>query len=257
MSETNRNQRTADGEDCLISAEQIQRKLMAICRKIDQLQDPAAGPDNPLPIDIFLAEMVKRVNAPRIIFQPKRLNDLLWTESVTAYVYSGIERAFVKAGRLPGSKRAGHKTELEKLKAWVLRQTKNPYLKVPKFFVQKTALLFAAGILEERRPDRIEVLMSIQRCSPTEMSDLTQLTEWIDEDLTDRRLSAKGRSSDYQKIVFANEIAKLWKKLTGRPTAKKPDSNFGQFVVACWKSGFVDVEVNSSFKRILRHHIGQ
>lgn len=124
MGETNRNQRTADGEACLISAEQIQRKLMAIRRKVDRLQDLTVGPNNPLPVDAFC------------------------------------------------------------------------------------------------------------------------------------RISTYGRSSDYQKIVFANEIAKLWKKLTGRPSAKGPDSNFGQFVVACWKSGFVDVDVNSSFKRILRDHIG-
>lgn len=256
MGETNRNQRTAEGEDCLIAAEQIQRKLMAICRKVEQLQDPSVAPNNPLPVDVFLAEMVKRVNAPRIIFQPKRLNNLLWTENVTAYVYAGIETAFVKAGRIPGSKRAGHKVKLEKLKAWVEEQEADPHRTVHEFFVQETALLFAAGILEERRRDRIAVLVSIQSCAPTEMLDLTQLAEWIDEDLTDCRISTNGRSSDYQKIAFANEIANLWEKLTGRPSAKGPNSNFGQFVVACWKSGFVGVNVNSSFKRVLRHHIG-
>lgn len=256
MTETNRIKRPADGEDCLIAAEQIQRKLMAICRKVERLQDPKVGPNNPLPVDAFLAEMVTRVNAPRIIFQPKRLKDLLWTESMNAYVYAGIESAFVKAGRLPGSNRAGHNAELKKLKAWAMRQAKHPQLAVPKFFVQKSALLFAAGILKERRRDRIGILMNIQDHSPTKRSDLTQLVKWIDEDLADSRLSAKGRSSDYQKIVFAKKIAELWTKLTGRPAAKGPNTNFGRFVVACWESGFVEVEVNSCFKRILRDHIG-
>lgn len=146
---------------------------MAICRKVARSQDPAVGPNNPLSVDDFLAEMVKRVNAPPTNFQPTPLNDPRWTESVTAHIYGDVERAFIKAGRLSGSNRAGHSDELEKLKAWMLRQQKNPHLKVPEFFVQKTALPFATGILVERRPDRIEVLMNIQRFSPTQMSDLT------------------------------------------------------------------------------------
>lgn len=254
MGETKSNQRTANGEDCLIAAEQIQRKLMAICRKVERLQDPAVGPDNPLPVDDFLTAMKRRVNAPRIELEPKRLNNHLWTESVTAYVYAGIEKAFVKAGRLPGSNRAGHKAELEDLRAWVEEQEQAPSRKVPEFFVQKAALLFADGILGERRRDRIDVLMRINYCTPTGTSDLTQLKDWISEDLAHSKITKKGRSTDYQKIAFAVEISKLWFDLTGRPIAKGPQTNFARFVVACWESGFVGVDVNSSFKRILRDH---
>lgn len=219
------------------------------------MQDPSVGPDNPLPVDIFLADMVKRVNAPRIILKLTRLKDHLLTESVTAYVYAGIEKAFVKAGQLPGSNRAGHKVKLKKLKAWVQRQARNPNRKIPKYFVQNNALLFANGILDKRRRERIVVLMNIQNSTQTAKSDLEQLDEWIEKDLANNRISAKGRSPDFQKIEFANEIAKLWKKLTGKPVTKGPHTNFAKFLTACWESGFVGMEVNPSFKRILRDHM--
>lgn len=244
-----------EGKDCLTASEQIQRKLLPLCRKIEQLQDPSVSPNNPLPVDTFLANMDKRVNAPRIVLKPKRLKNHLWTESVLAYVYASIEKAFVSAGRLPGSNRAGHKAELKKLKSWVQRQATSPTGTIPKDFVHKNALLFAAGILDERRQERIAVLMNIQNSSRTRESDLDQLEEWIEHDLADNRINIKGRSQDYQKIAFAKEIAKLWKELTGRNPTKGPNTNFAKFLTACWKSGFVDSEVNSSFKRILRDHI--
>jgi hypothetical protein len=249
------SRKDAEGEDCLIAAEQIQRKLMAIKRKVEREQDATVGPNNPLPVDVFLDAMVKRVNAPRIIFQPKRLNDLLWTESLPAYVYACIERAFVKAGLLPGGKRAGHKAELQKLKRWVQRQKKNPDRKVPNHFVENTVRLFAPGILKDRRSERLSLLWKIRERAPTKLTDLNQLDAWIDEDLSSSHLSSKGRSKNQQKIAFANEIAKLWQRLTGQPAAKGPNTNFGRFVVACWESGFVEMEVNSNFKRTLRDHV--
>lgn len=244
-----------EGKNCLTAAEQIQRKLLPLCRKIEQLQDPSVGPNHPLPVDNFLAKMDKRINAPRIVLKPKRLKDHLWTESVTAYVYAGIEKAFVRAGRLPGSNRAGHKAKLKELKSWAQQQATLPLSTIPKDFVRKNALLFAAGILDERREERIAVLMNIQNSSRTRKSDLDQLEEWIEHDLADNRINVKGRSQDYQKIAFANEIAKLWKELTGRDPTKGPNTNFAKFLTACWESGFVDLKVNSNFKRILRDHI--
>ena len=40
-----------------------------------------------------------------------------------------------------------------------------------------------------------------------------------------------------------------------RPISRGPETNFAKFVVACWDSGFVGVDVNSNFKRTIRHHI--
>lgn len=246
-----------NGEACLIAAEQVQRKLLALARKIDRLQDPSVAPNNPLPVDDFLSGMVKRENAPRIIFSPRRLKDKIWTESTTAYVYAGIEAAFERAGRLPGGNRSGHVRELRNLKTWIENQEKDPSRAVPKYFVQNTALLFSKGILEERRKDRIEVISDIGHFSPSRRSDLAQLKKWLDEDLADSRLRKKGRPTDYQKIVFAAEIAGLWNALTGQLVSKGPETNFARFLVACWKSGFVGMEVNSSFKRVIRHHIAE
>lgn len=251
------SQKSADREACLITAEQVQRKLMALRRKINRLQDSSVGPNNPLPVDVFLRGMSATKNAPRIVFTPRRLGDHLWTESILAYVYAGIERAFFAAGRMPGGNRAGHVNELNKLRTWVERQEKRPTLRMPKFFTQKTALLFSMGILEERRRDRIEVISNIEHFSPTRTADLAQLKTWIDEDLEDCRLKKKGRPDDYQKIAFAAEIVNLWNILTERPISRGPETNFAQFVVACWKSGFLEVEVNSNFKRTIRDHIGE
>ncbi len=245
------------GEACLIAAEQVQRKLMALARKIDRLRDPSVGPDNPLPVDAFLTEMVKRKHAPRVVFQPRRLKDRLWTESLIAYVYAGIEKAFVRAGMLPGSNRSGHARELRRLLTWVRNQERQPERRVPKFFAEKTALLFSKGILEERRRERIAVIHRIRLCSPSVKSDLAQLKKWIEEDLEDGRLRGKGRPADYQKIVFAVEIANLWNELTGKPITRGPETNFARFLVACWNSGFYGMNVNSSFKRTIRDHIAE
>ncbi|MEQ9568158.1 MAG: hypothetical protein RLN85_20505, partial [Pseudomonadales bacterium] len=154
-----------------------------------------------------------------------------------------------------GGQRSGHKGELRKLKTWVERQEKDPGRPVPLHFVQKTALLFSKGILKDRRRTRIQTISNIGYSVPCEQTDLAQLKKWIDEDLADSRLRSKGRPTDYQKIVFAAEMANLWNDLTGKPISKGPETNFAKFVVACWDSGFVGVDMNSNFKRTIRHHI--
>ncbi len=248
---------TADAEACLIAAEQVQRKLMAIRRKIVRLNDPSVRPNNPLPVDDFLDGMVRRKSAPRIVFKPTRLGGYIWTESVKAYVYAGIERAFVKAGRLPGGNRSGHAKKLAKLRSWAEQQEKAASRLVPKHFVSRTALLFADGILEDRRRVRIDVVSRIGHSEITDMADLAQLKIWIDEDLADSRLCRGGRSLEYQKITFAAEIANLWNSLTGEGITKKEDGNFVRFVTACWDSGFVGIDVNSSFKRTICDHFAE
>lgn len=248
---------TAGRDSCLKAATRVQRRLMALGIEIDRLQDPKVYPADPLPVDIFLADMIKRKHAPRIVFTPKRLGDQLWTESIWAYVYAEIERAFVAAGRMPGGNRSGHVGELRTLRAWIEGQEECPSRGVPQFFTQKTTLLFSKGILEERRRDRIEVISNIEHHSPSEAPDLAQLKKWIDEDLEDTRLRKKGRSAAYQKIAFAAEIANLWNTLTGKPITKGPKTNFGQFVVACWYSGFVGEDVGADFRRAIRHHIDE
>ena len=241
----------------MIAAEQVQRKLIVLARKIDRNNDPSVRPNNPLPVDVFLSDMVKRKNAPRIKFRPRRLKGETWTESTTAYVYARIEAAFVKAGKLPGGNRSGQVRELQELKAWIEEQEKSPSRATPKYFTQKTTFLFTKGILEERRKDRIEVISNIEHCTPSRRADLAKLKEWVEQDLADSRLRRKGRPTDCQKIVFAAEIANLWNALTGRPITKGPETNFAQFVAAAWKSGFVGMDVNFSFKRVIRHHIGE
>lgn len=245
-------------EACLIAAEEVQRKLMSLRRKIERTGNPSVSPRNPLPVDIFLAEMATKVGAPLIIFEPRLLGSQIWTESVTAYVYAGIEQAFVTAGKLPGGNRSGHVRKLKELKAWVEKQEKDPSQKVPKGFVQETALLFSKGILKERRRERILTIQRIGYDMPVMLADLAQLKRWLEEDLADALLRQKGRPADYQKIVFAVEIANRWNVLTGRPMAKGPDTYFAQFLTECWRSGFVGFvgsDFNSNFKRTIRDHI--
>jgi hypothetical protein len=246
---------SSNGDACLAAANKVHAFLKALADEIDRSGDPSIGPGTPLPVDVFLSEMVKRRNAPRIIFEPKRLKDQVWTESVTAYVYGSIEAAFVAAGKLPGGNRSGHVQKLRDLRVWIEQQERNPSRPAPKFFTQKTTMLFSKGILEERRKDRIEVIGNIEHCTPTRRGDLAKLKKWVEQDLADSRLRRKGRPTGYQKIVFAAEIANLWNTLTGNPISKGPETNFAKFVVACWQSGFGDTNVNSDFKRTIRDHI--
>lgn len=128
---------------------------------------------------------------------------------------------------------------------------------VPKDFATKTALLFAGGILENRRPERVEVIRRMGSCRPSNKADLAQLHIWIDEDLSDVRLQKGGRSPNFQKIAFATEIARLWNTLTGAQISKKPDGNFVLFLTACWQSGFVGEEVDASFRWIVDEHFDE
>lgn len=249
-----RGQKTGIGDSCLIAAEEIQRKRLVLRQRINLHKDAGIKPRNPLPIDNFLSEMVTRVNAPRVVHQPKRKGDHLWTESVSDYVYSGIERAFVKAGMLPGNNRAGYKSQLKKLKTWAVSQEQNPRRALPRSFVQTNAKLFAKGVLRERRLERIGVLYEIERSSPTDLTALARLKEWIEEDLGDERLKVVGRSANYQKITFAKELVEVWEELTGQSASFGLHSNFARFVIESWKSGFVGLDVNTSFKRVFENH---
>lgn len=249
-----RRQVPVSADSCLIAAEVIQRKRLVLRQRINLMEDPRIEPRNPLPVDDFLAEMVTRVNAPRIVHQPERKGDHLWTQSVTDSVYAGIERAFVKAGLLPGSNRAGYKSQLKTLKNWTVSQERNPHRVLPRFFVQRTASLFAKGILKERRLERIGVLNQIARSLPTDLAALAQLREWIVDDLADERLNVVGRSANYQKITFANELVQVWERLTGQSASFGPNTNYARFVTECWKSGFLDLDVNTSFKRVFENH---
>lgn len=240
---------------CLQASHRLHEALCDLGAEIDRTSDASVAPPRPLPIDDFLAEMGKRKNAPGIVINPKRLKDELWTESVTAFVYAGIERAFVAAGRMPGENTSGHTRELQNLIAWVNRQLDEPRSEVPDFFAVKTARLFASGILKDRREERIEVLHRIRDASPSDCSDLFQLKAWVLEDLAACELAKKGRPADYQKIMFAAEIANLWNSLTGRPLSRGPETNFAQFLLACWKSGAVKRQLETSFKITLRDHI--
>ncbi len=246
-----------NSDGCFAAAERVREKLKALADKIDESGDPSSSPDTQLPVDVFLAGMNNRKNAPRVSFEPRKLSNQLWTQNLEICVYAGIERAFTKAGLMPGGNRAGHGETLRELQCWIETQTENPSLALPEHFVVRTNRIFVKGVLGERRQERIEVLMSIEHHSPTKLEDLEKLKNWIDEDLADSRLRKKGRSDDYHKITFAAEIANLWNTLTGEPVTKKPDGNFGQFVVACWKSGFEDFNVNSNFRRTIREHISE
>lgn len=248
------NQKTVDCEACLIAAEQVQRKLMAIRRKVIAESDPGVRPNNPLPVDCFLDEMARRKNTPNVIFKPKRLGNHLWTENLTAYVYAGIERAFVKAGRQLGGNRSGYVKELTELRRWVERQQETPDQPVPKHFVTKTARIFAGGIMENRRLERIEVIQRIGRRQHSGKADLAQLLSWIDVDLSDPRLQQVGRSPSFLKTAFATKIARLWNTLTGEQITKKPDGNFVRFLTACWQSGFVGEDIDASFRWIVHQH---
>ena len=263
-------QQSVSKDACLVAAEHLRLHLVGLVNKIAALvekkvengevnpsQFPLVRPDNPLPVDHFLAEMADRKNAPRLVSIPNQLGNAFWTNNLSVYIYSGIEQAFTKAGLLPGGNRSGHVAELRKLESWVAEQALDPSRAVPKYFVQRAAQLFSKGILEERRPERIDVLYNIAHGPISKPEDLAHLQKWIEEDLDDSRLRMKGRPPEYQRITFAIEIASLWNVLTGEPITRGPDTNFARFLRACWKSGFCDTDVEVNFKRVLRHHIGE
>ena len=225
--------------------------------EVNPSQFPLARPDNPLPVDHFLAEMADRKNAPRLVSIPNQLGNAFWTNNLSVYIYSGIEQAFTKAGLLPGGNRSGHVAELRKLEAWVAEQGMDPSRAVPTYFVQRAAQLFSKGIIEERRPERIDVFCNIARGPTSKPEDLAHLQKWIEEDLDDSRLRIKDRPSEYQRTTLAIWIASLWNVLTGEPITRGPDTNFVRFLRACRKSWFCDTDVEVNFKRVLRHHIGE
>lgn len=242
-------------EDCLIAAEQVQRKLMALCRKIEETEDPNAMPRNPLPVDLFLDGMVKTALSPRIVFEPPDHLRPLYTKSSKAYVYARIEAAFVKAGRVSGGSRVGYVKELQQLKAWVRRQAKQPNRPIPMYFTQRTARLICEGFWKDDHRERLSVVMRLGTDLPSCTDDLVQLEQWIEDDLADKRLKKKGRPPDYQKVIFAVEMANLWGQLTGQRISTNPDTCFERFLVACWQSGLAEMNANSSFKRVLLHRI--
>lgn len=95
----------------------------------------------PLPVDVFLVEMVNRVNAPRILFKPISLKNLLRTEELTAYVYWGIEKAFTEAGMVAGGNRLGHVGELKNLGSG-LTSRKPAQIDLHQSFLPRTRLCY-------------------------------------------------------------------------------------------------------------------
>lgn len=225
------------------------------CICVDLSENTARPLDEKFPVDVFLEELSKNENAPNIVFEPLQLSDHIWTKSLTAFLYAGIEQAFTSAARMPGDNLPGHVKELRKLKTWAIKHLSNPDLAIPKDFATTTALLFAEGILDERRPQRVELLQRIRNKNPTLETDLHQLIAWIETDLADKRLKRSGRPREYQRIIFAAEIANLWNRLTGKKVTRGPKAFFAQFLAACWESGFPNEQERVSFKRIIRHNI--
>ena len=81
---------------CLIAANHLRCKLNEIAKQIECANDPSIRLLQALPVDVFLTEMQSRKRAPRIAFRPKRLGNQLWTESLTAYVYFGRDKAILQ-----------------------------------------------------------------------------------------------------------------------------------------------------------------
>lgn len=225
----------------------------SIC--VELSENTETVPINALAVDIFLDEMISSRYAPEFVFDPPMLGDHLWTKSVTTYIYTGIENAFTRAARMPGGNRPGYLRELKQLKALVEAQKAEPTRQLPDHFATTTALFFANGILDERRSQRIQLLKRLERDSPPSNADLIQLSEWVEDDLTDARLTIKGRPAVYQRIIFASEIANLWNTLTNEPISRSPGSFFARFVVSCWESGFPDATVKPKFDSVIRKHI--
>ncbi len=258
VNQRSRNQQRRVTDDaCKEASTRLFQRFTTLTNRVEEKNNGSLRPDELLPVDVFLDEMVRRVNAPKIVFTPTRLKNKVWTENFHAYVYAQIEQAFWKAGQLRGGNRSGYIEKLKELRSWVVEQEKDPSQNHNKFFVQKTAFLFKKGILEDRRQERIGVLIDIDRRASTYLHDLARLKSWIDDDLADCRLLKKGRPSQYQKIIFAAAMANLWFDLTGKPITKGPKTNFARFVVACWHSGFEGLDVNSDFRRAIRHHIAE
>ncbi len=255
MPEASKSAAAADA--CLEAAHRMHHRLQDLILRVELEHDPSVGPAQPLPVDVFLAEMPNRKNAPQVIYRPKRLGSQQWTENLTCFVYGRIEQAFVSAGNLPGKDRAGQKANLEALKAWIDAQLLNPDRPVEPHFVQRISYLFRKGLMEDRRSHRIGTLLEIAETGPTSTTALSRLRSWVESDLKEEALLQRGRPVKYQKIMFAVEIANLWNTLTGKKIARGPNTNFARFVRACWVSGFEGRSVDSNFKRILREHIAE
>lgn len=242
---------------CQHAAYRIWERFEMHCICVELSENTASPLDEQLPVDVLLDELSNNKNAPNIVFEPLQLSDHIWTKSLTAYVYAGIEQAFTSAARMPGDNLPGHVKKLRGLKAWAIKQLSNPDQAIPKDFATTTALLFAKGILDERRPQRVALLQRIRDKDPTLEADLSQLIAWIETDLADKRLESSGRPSEYQRIIFAAEIANLWNRLTGEKITRGPKTFFAQFLLACWESGFLNEQERVSFKRIIRHNIAE
>jgi len=168
-------------DPCLAASHRLHKALKRLVCEIEASGDSSIAPSQPLPVDKFLAGMVKRRNAPRVVYKPRRLKDKIWTESTTAYLYHGIEGAFVRAGRIPGENHPGYANELRDLRTWVQDQINDPARPLPEHFVAKTARYFAVGFLGERRSQRIPILHSIARNHPLDDGHLQILRNWLDQ----------------------------------------------------------------------------
>lgn len=239
----------------LHASDRIFEHFSALGKKIERTGDPNVQPDTLLPVDVFLGGLGKHKNSPQVVLRPQRRGDYLWTESVRMYVYEGIEDAFVKAHLAPGGNRTAHKKQLLELETWVEAQLGGEISPVPKYFVQTTTLLFAEGVLRDRRDERIGVLMDIADHAPPRRTDLEILLRWLEEDLQNDVFRGRGRSAAEQPIVFAKRIARLWKSLTGHEVPKAYSSSFTKFANACWESGFPGEKLVPNLGRIVRYDI--
>lgn len=237
------------------AAERLRVAAFELSQAIEAAGDTSLQPKSTLPVDDFLAEMELRKNAPRLIFEPTRLGNVLWTESLTLFTYAEIEQAFTSASLLPGCNVPGYLVELHECLAWVEEKIADQATPVPEHFATRTAQLFLGVVLEDRRKERVPVLQRIERDGAGLNSDLFELRDWLKADIEDERLRKLGRPYDTPKIVFATHIARLWTKLTGRKITRGSATNFVQFVEKCWESGGVAGQRSVRFKRIVRDHL--
>lgn len=134
-------QRRVTDDACEEASTRLFQRFTTLIKRVEEKNNGSLRPDELLPVDVFLDEMVTRVNAPQIVFTPTRLKNKIWTENFHAYVYAQIEQAFWNAGQLRGGNRSGYIEKLKELRSWVVEQEKDPSLSVVRVFRRTEAVL--------------------------------------------------------------------------------------------------------------------
>lgn len=224
--------------------------------QINENEDGSCNPTSPLPIDQALYVLKNRTRSPKLIHTATKRPSGVKFPNLHIDVYFHVEQAFTKAGMIVGENSAGQKQKIETLKKR-LELADNAINELNlKTFTVKTNLLFRENPLPNRRGDRFIHLSQLETNLTIDQLLIQKVIQYCDADIIALgQLAGIGRPTNIQKETFAQQIADLWLKLTGKRAVRKVDSPFGRFLIAAWQSGFKTKYVDDDFERALKRII--